>query len=91
MAKKKASAGSAVQRIRVKDGVMSPEFPDVPLAGWSGTVVETSGKPPEEQYVIEWDAATISAMPADYVRRCEAQQLYHLMAQLPASSVEPAA
>jgi hypothetical protein len=88
MAKKKSANDATGRKVRVKAEVASPEFPEILLAGWSGTVVEVTGKPPAEKYVIEWDAATIAAMPADYITKCEAQQLYHLMACLDADSVE---
>lgn len=91
MAKKKASAGDGSgTRVRVLDGIQSPEFPDIPIAGWSGTVVEVVGKAPDAKYMIEWDDATLKAMPPDYVQRCEAQQLYHRMACLKAAETEPA-
>lgn len=90
MAKKKASGGLEGSRIRVKSGVNSPEFPEISLAGWTGTVVETTGKPPEQKVIIEWDAKTIDAMPKDYVEKCESGQLYHVMASLGSDDVEPA-
>ena len=90
MAKKKATGGLEGARIRVKPGVNSSEFPEISLAGWTGTVVETSGKPPAQSVIIEWDAATLAAMPADYLAKCESQQLYHVMASLAASDVETA-
>ena len=88
MAKKKATGGLECARIRVKPGVNSSEFPEISLAGWTGTVVETAGKPPAQSVIIEWDAATLAAMPADYLSKCESQQLYHVMASLAASDVE---
>lgn len=90
MAKKKASGGLEGSRIRVKPGVNSPEFPEISLAGWTGTVVETTGKPPEQKVIIEWDAATLAAMPAEYVSKCEAGQLYYVMASLAGDDVETA-
>lgn len=91
MAKKKASGGwEEGTRIRVKAGVASSEFPEVSIAGWSGSVVETSGKSPALKLIIEWDEATLAAMPADYVSRCEAQQLFYRMAYLDAADVEVA-
>lgn len=90
MAKKKATVGLAPgTRIRIKPGVMSPEFPEISFAGWTGSVAETSGKPPSLQYIVEWDGATLAAMPADYLQRCESQQLFHQMACLPEADVEP--
>lgn len=88
MAKKKASGGLEGSRIRVKAGVFSPEFPEISLAGWTGSVFETTGKPPEQTAIIEWDAATLSTMPADYISRCESGQLYYMMASLRVDDIE---
>lgn len=92
MAKKKTAVGLAAGTlIRVKPGEMSPEFPEISIAGWAGSVVETSGKPPQLFYIVEWDQATMDAMPAEYVQQCEAQQLYYRMASLPEAAVEQVA
>ena len=88
MAKKKATGGLEGSRVRVKPGINSPEFPEISLAGWTGTVVEVSGKPPAHSVIVEWDATTLTSMPADYVAKCESQQLYHLMASLSGESIE---
>lgn len=89
MAKKKATGGlSEGARIRVKPDVVSPDFPDVSFAGWTGNVVEVSGKPPAEKFIVEWDSSTIAAMPADYVSRCESQMLFHAMACLGSTDLE---
>lgn len=88
MAKKKATGGLEGSRVKVKPGVNSPEFPEISLAGWTGSVVETTGKPPEQKVIIEWDAATLAAMPADYVSKCESEQLYYMMASLGSGDVE---
>ena len=89
MAKKKASGGLEGSRIKVKPGVNSPEFPEISLAGWTGAVVETTGKPPEQKVIIEWDSATLAAMPKDYISKCESGQLYHMMASLGSEDIEP--
>ncbi len=91
MAKKKATGGLGEgTRIRVKPGVVSPDFPDVSFAGWTGSVAEVSGKPPAQKFIVEWDRGTVAAMPADYVARCESQMLYHAMACLGPDDFEPA-
>ena len=35
---------------------------------------------PDPKYVIEWDEATITAMPAEYIARCEESRLLYRMA-----------
>jgi hypothetical protein len=89
MAKRKATGGlEEGARIRVRQGVVSPDFPDVSFAGWTGSVVEVSGKPPAQKLIVEWDPPTIQTMPANYVSRCEAQMLFHLMACLVPDDLE---
>ena len=89
MAKKKSAGGLGEgTRIRVKPNVPSPEFPEVSFGGWTGTVMEVSGKPPAQKFIVEWDGATLAAMPPDYVARCEAQMLYHVMACLGGDDIE---
>jgi hypothetical protein len=91
MAKKRESGELAVgARVRVKAGTTVPEFPDVVCGGWTGTIVDTTGKKPNTKYVIEWDDATLAAMPAPYLRDCEAKGLYHRMACFENGSFEPA-
>jgi hypothetical protein len=92
MAKKKASDELAAgARVRVKEGTTVPEFPEVSCAGWTGTVVEASGKKPNTKYVIEWDDATIAALPESYLKTCEAQGRFDRRACLDGGSIEPAA
>lgn len=84
MAKKKSPGKFAVgSKVRVREGIGSPEFPEISIAGWGGTIVEVSGKGETLQCVLEWDDATMSAMPADYLKKCETGNLYHAMACLP--------
>lgn len=87
MAKKKASRSFEGQTIRVKDGVTMPEFAEVSIAGWTGTIVE-SGAGDAPQLIIEWDAASMAKMPESYNAHCDAQGLYSGMACLPFDQVE---
>ncbi|MDA0831765.1 MAG: hypothetical protein O2955_16150 [Planctomycetota bacterium] len=75
-------------KIRVKPGTVSPEFPDITCAGWTGTILEASGKKQEIKFIIEWDDATLGQMPADYLQKCEQQGLYHKMACFQSDQVE---
>jgi hypothetical protein len=42
-----ASRFKSGDKVRVKHGVRDPDFPDIPLGGWSGTVKEV-GQSKEE-------------------------------------------
>ena len=46
-------------KVRVKHGVIDPEFPDIPLGGWSGTSRRSSKLKTRSTYVIEWDERTL--------------------------------
>lgn len=76
-------------RVRVKDGVVSPDFADVSFAGWTATILELSGKKPNQKFIIEFDEAVVAAMPPDYLKRCEEQRLLYTMACLDAAQLEP--
>lgn len=89
MAKKKVAGGVEVgSSARVKPDVVSPEFNDIAIGGWTGRIVEVTGKSPAQKVILEWDQPTIDQMPADYVSRCEAQQLAHWMACLDLEQVD---
>ena len=75
-------------KIRVKEGVASPEFPDVSYAGWTGSVVEQTGKKLARKFVIEWDDQTLDDMPTEYHDRCEENSLFYRMACLDAKQFE---
>ncbi len=75
-------------RVRVKAGVMSPDFSDVSFAGWTATIMELSGKKPNVKFIIEFDDDAIAAMPSDYLHLCEEQRLLHTMACLAADQLE---
>ena len=55
----------------MKTGTTVRDFPDIPLGGWSGTVIERdeSWNPPS--YLIAWDRYTREQMHPVYRKRCE--------------------
>ena len=87
MAKRKAIRSLEGKSIRVHDGVTMPEFAQVSIAGWTGTIVE-SGAGEAPQLIVEWDADSLRKMPAEYQTHCDAQGLYAGMACLPFEQVE---
>ena len=90
MAKKRSSAKLAAgTRVRVKSGVAVPEFSDVICEGWTGVVENLIGKnKPDPKYVIEWDPETIDNMPAEYIAKCEENNLFHRMACLSREEID---
>ncbi|HKI21072.1 MAG TPA: hypothetical protein VKA15_24485, partial [Isosphaeraceae bacterium] len=49
-------------KVRVKYGVIDPDFPDIPLGGWTGTVTEVEQTDDQITYEIEWDERTLGGM-----------------------------
>ena len=91
MGKKKVSDALAPgMKIRVKPGVTIPEFPEVECGGWTGSIVELTGKKADPKYVIEWDESVIAAMPKSYVEQCEKNQIYYRMACFERENLEAA-
>ncbi|MCA8998573.1 MAG: hypothetical protein KDA80_16355 [Planctomycetaceae bacterium] len=76
-------------RIQVNDGVNMPEFPDLPIGGWTGTVLETTGSGSKMKVILEWDDACLAAMPAEFKEQCESQGLMYSMACLTSADVTP--
>lgn len=89
MPKKKATNRlSPGTNIRVKAGVCVPEFPEIPCEGWSGRIVELTGKKSNPKYVIEWDEQTLHSLPASYVDECEQKGLFYRMACFKGDEIE---
>jgi hypothetical protein len=83
---RKLDAGSPV---RVKPGIRMPEFPDVDISGWTGTLSDSQGRGADLRYFIEWDPTTLTRIPNAYRKHCEDQGLFHGMVCLKAADVEP--
>src|SRR3954452_12376179 len=58
-------------KVRVRHGVRDPDFADIPLGGWAGTVKEVEHAKGETTYLIAWDRATLKGMHPVYKKRCE--------------------
>ncbi len=45
-------------RVRVKAGTMDPDYHDMPLGGWVGTVTQVSRGTPDH-YLVRWNQETL--------------------------------
>jgi hypothetical protein len=58
-------------KVRVKYGVIDPDFPDIPLGGWTGIVTEVEQADGQITYEIKWDKRALSGMHPVYRKRCD--------------------
>ena len=77
-------------KVRVKRGVRDPDFPDIPLGGWSGTIKEVYQEQGEVTYLIEWDRHTLDHMHPVDRKRCERDGLELERMWLGEDDIEPA-
>ena len=62
---------AAGAQVRVKPGTTDPDFPDIPLGGWAGTIRDVDQRAAPPTYLIEWDRHTLDHMHPVYRKRCE--------------------
>jgi hypothetical protein len=58
-------------KVRVKSGVSDPDFPDMPLGGWTGTVTEIIEHEGQINCVFKLDNRTLASIHPIYRKRCE--------------------
>lgn len=61
--------------IRVKQGMMDPDFADMPLGGWTGTILEIDQQSHSKIYLVEWNQDTLDRMHPVYRKRCQRDDL----------------
>src|SRR4051794_11748943 len=76
-------------KVRVKRGVIDPDFPDIPLGGWSGTVKDFEQVRGRTTYEIKWDWRTLQAIHPVYRRRWERDGLEFEALWLREEDIEP--
>src|SRR5207244_6385941 len=62
---------AAGAQVRVKPGITVPDFADIPLGGWAGTITEVDQRSAPPTYLIEWNRHTLDHMHPVYRKRCE--------------------
>jgi len=76
-------------KVRVKYGVIVPDFPDIPLGGWTGTVTEVEQTDDQITYEIKWNKRTLNGMHPVYLKRCERDGLEMESMRLGEEDIEP--
>jgi len=59
--------------VRVKPGVMCPDFKGLSLAGWQGRVISIDEQDDDTLVGIQWDSVTLAAMPENFIAQSEAE------------------
>jgi hypothetical protein len=62
---------SVGDQVRVKYSIADPDFPDIPLGGWAGTITEVDQRGRFPLYLIEWNQSTLDNMHPIFRKRCE--------------------
>lgn len=57
--------------VRVKKGVPDPDYPDLSLGGWAGTVSEIAWAGGAPLYLVFWNQHTLEQLPPAYHQRCD--------------------
>lgn len=55
----------------MKPGTTDPDFPDIRLGGWAGTIRDVNQRSNLPTYLIEWNRHTLDHMHPVYRKRCE--------------------
>lgn len=55
-------------KVRVKHGTKDVGYPDMPLGGWAGIVIEVSGG---DTFTVRWSKETLAAIHPVFKKRCE--------------------
>jgi hypothetical protein len=69
--------------------VADPDFPDIPLGGWAGTIEMAEQVDDQITYEIEWDRRTLDGMHPVYRKRCERDGLTPETMWLGEEDIEP--
>lgn len=55
-------------KVRVRPGVMDTDYPDLPIGGWAGTVIEVHDG---GMFTIQWSEETLALIHPVFKKRCE--------------------
>ncbi len=76
-------------KVRVKPGVSDPDFPGMPLGGWSGNITQIIEHEGQINCVFELDERTLTSIHPIYKQRCEIDGLDYRFMGLNQEEIEP--
>ncbi len=77
-------------RVRVRRGVTDPDFPDLTIGGWAGTVADADTRSSPPNYLIRWSRETLRAVHPIHRKRAERDGFEIDEMWLGADDLEPA-
>jgi hypothetical protein len=73
-------------KVRVKHGVKDVDYPDMPMGGWAGAVIEVQGS---DTFTLRWTDETLAAIHPVFKKRCEKDGLELEIYTLTGDDLEP--
>ncbi len=90
MSKRKRTMSAATfqigDRVRVQHGVKDGDFPDMPLGGWAGTIIESHD---DGMFTVRWTEETLASIHPVFKKRCEKDGLEFEVYLLGPDDLEP--
>jgi hypothetical protein len=81
--------GKALEKEDFWESTTDPDFPDIRLGGWAGTIREVDQRSDPTTYLIAWDRHTLDHMHPVYCKRCERDGLELESMWLGEDDIEP--
>jgi hypothetical protein len=75
-------------RVRVKRHIMDPDYPELPLGGWHGQIIQSQERP-NRTYLVRWSRETLENIHPVYRERCEADDVCFDQTWLVEGDLEP--
>lgn len=72
-------------KVRVRRGVIDKDYPDMPIGGWAGVVLENHD---DGMVLVEWNAPTLEAIHPVFKLRCERDGLEFKKCHIGADDLE---
>jgi hypothetical protein len=76
------------ETVRVKAGQRDPDFPELDLSGWTGTVLEVDTEGDRPVYLVAWTDETRQRIDPAVAKRCEEQGLDYTTIWLEEDGIE---
>ena len=75
--------------VRVRQGTADPDYPDIPMGGWVGTIKEVEAGAGPAHYCVAWSRDTLASIHPVFRRRCGRDGLDYEQTYLAEDDLEP--